>query len=168
MRRLDTLVGGIERMAAIFLTAITALMFVSVFLRYLFSWSIPDSYDFMRLMLGAVILWGIASVSYRGEHITVDLVWSFLPRAARKALDVFAATVTLFATGFFAWMMGSKVLSTRADNVLTYDLQHPVWIYYLIAWMGLAAAVLLLAARLFRLVTRPGTSEETHPTRTAE
>jgi TRAP-type C4-dicarboxylate transport system permease small subunit len=168
MRRLDRLVDGIERMAAIFLAAITALMFVSVFLRYLFSWSIPDSYDFMRLMLGIVILWGLASVSYRGEHITVDLLWSFLPRAARRALDVFATSVTLIATGFFAWMMGSKVLSTRADNVLTYDLQFPVWIYYLVAWIGLAAAVLLLAARLIRLPTLPDEPEELHPTRTAD
>jgi TRAP-type transport system small permease protein len=168
MRHLDTLVDGIERMAAVFLAAITALMFVSVFLRYLFSTSIPDSYDFMRLVLGIVILWGIASVSSRGEHITVDLLWSFLPGTARKALDVFATSITLVATGFFAWMMGSKVLSTRTDNVLTYDLQHPVWIYYFVAWIGLAAAVLLLAARLIRLVTRPYTSDEIHPTRTAE
>ena len=168
MRRLDTLVDGIERMAAIFLAAITALMFVSVFLRYLFSTSIPDSYDFMRLVLGIVILWGIASVSYRGEHITVDLLWSFLPKTARKALDVFATSITLVATGFFAWMMGSKVLSTRTDNVLTYDLQYPVWIYYFVAWIGLAAAVLLLTARLMRLITRPYTSDEIHPTRTAE
>jgi TRAP-type C4-dicarboxylate transport system permease small subunit len=168
MRRLDTIVDGIERMAAIFLAVITALMFVSVFLRYLFSWSIPDSYDFMRLMLGVVILWGLASVSYRGEHITVDLLWGLLPRAARKALDVFANAVTLVAMGFFAWMMGSKVLSTRTDNVLTYDLQHPVWVYYLVAWIGLAAAVLLLAVRLIRLVTGPDVPEELHPTRTAE
>jgi TRAP-type transport system small permease protein len=168
MRRLDRLVDGIERMAAIFLAVITALMFVSVFLRYLFSWSIPDSYDFMRLMLGVVILWGLASVSYRGEHITVDLLWGLLPRAARRALDVFANAVTLVAIGFFAWMMGSKVLSTRTDNVLTYDLQHPVWVYYLVAWIGLAAAVLLLAVRLIRLVTGSEVSEELHPTRTAE
>jgi TRAP-type transport system small permease protein len=168
MRRFDTLVDGIERIAAVFLAAITALMFVSVFLRYLFSWSIPDSYDFMRLVLGIVILWGIASVSYRGEHIAVDLVWSFLPRAARKALDVFATSVTLIAIGFFAWMMGTKVVSTRSDNVLTYDLQFPVWIYYLAAWIGLAAAVLFLVARLIRLVTGPDTPVDTHPIRTAE
>lgn len=168
MRSLDILVDCIERVAAIFLAAITALMFVSVFLRYLFSWSVPDSYDFMRLVLGFVILWGLASVSYRGEHITVDLVWSFLPRNARKALDLFATTVTLVAMGFFAWMMGSKVLSTRADNVLTYDLRLPVWVYYFIAWIGLAAAVLLLVVRLVRIATRQDVDEDIHPTRTAE
>lgn len=168
MRRLDILVDGIERVAAIFLAAIAALMFVSVFLRYLLSWSIPDSYDFMRLVLGIVILWGLASVSYRGEHITVDLVWSFLPRSARKALDLFATAVTLIAMGFFAWMMGSKVLSTRADNVLTYDLRLPVWVYYFIAWIGLAAAVLLLVVRLVRIATQQDTGEGIHPTRTAE
>ena len=28
------------------------------------------------MLLGILIFWGIAATSYRGTHITVDLVWS--------------------------------------------------------------------------------------------
>ena len=36
-------------------------------------------------------------------------------------------------------MFAEKVIGTRADHVGTFDLRQPVWIYYFIAWIGLAA-----------------------------
>lgn len=151
----DRVIHVIERTAAAFLAAVTALMFVSVFLRYLFVWSIPDSYDLSCLMLGILIFWGMAGAGYRGEHITVDLLWSVCGPRLKEAMDLFATLVTLVAMGAFAWMMGSKVLSTMRDNVLTYDTGMPVWVFYMVAWVGLAAAVLLLLVRVVRLFVRP-------------
>ena len=63
------------------------------------------------------------------------------------------------------WMFADKVLDTRADNVGTFDLRQPVWIYYLVAWVGLASSVLLMALRTVRLVLRPETLAR--PRRTA-
>nr|WP_281351606.1 TRAP transporter small permease [Propylenella binzhouense] len=139
--------------AAGFLAVVTALTFVSVFLRYLFAWQIPDTYDFGRLLLGTLIFWGIAATGYRGEHITVDLLWSVAPRPVRLAMDLLAQFVTLGAMAVFAWMMMVKVLDTRRGNVLTFDLNLPVWLFYLVAWLGLAAAVVLLVARIVRLAS---------------
>ena len=59
---------------------VAADIFISVLLRNFFATSIPDSYDFGRLLLGILIFWGIAATSYRGAHITVDLVWSAAAR----------------------------------------------------------------------------------------
>ncbi|PWC36493.1 TRAP transporter small permease [Azospirillum sp. TSO35-2] len=151
---IDRVIHGIELTAAGFLAAVTALMFVSVFLRYLFAWSIPDSYDLSCLMLGILIFWGMAGAGYRGEHITVDLLWSVCAPRVQEAMDLFAALVTLVAMAAFAWMMGNKVLGTLRDNVLTYDTQMPVWVFYAVAWVGLAASVLLLVVRAVRLVLR--------------
>ena len=151
----DRFIDLIEVMAAGFLAVVTLLTFVSVLLRYFFAWSIPDSYDFTRLLLGIVIFWGIAVASYRGDHIGVDLLWSASPPWAKRAMDVFSAIVTLVAMAAFTWMFALKVLGTRADNVGTFDLRQPVWIYYAVAWIGLGAAVLLLVVRTFRLVVTP-------------
>jgi TRAP-type C4-dicarboxylate transport system permease small subunit len=151
----DKFIDLIEVMAAGFLAVVTLLTFVSVILRYFFSWAIPDSYDFTRLLLGILIFWGIAVASYRGDHITVDLLWSAVPRWAQRTMDVFAAIVTLIAMATFTWMFAVKVLGTRADNVGTFDLRQPVWIYYLVAWLGLGAAVVLLIARTVRLIIAP-------------
>ncbi len=152
---LDRFIHAIEVAAAWFLAVVTALTFVSVILRYFFTWQIPDTYDIGRLLLATLIFWGMAGTGYRGEHITVDLVWAALGRRWQRALDVFASALTLFAMTAFAIMMGSKVLDTRAENVLTFDLRQPVWIYYALAWLGLVAAVLLLSIRLYRLLLHP-------------
>ncbi len=152
---LDRFIHAIEVAAAWFLAVVTALTFVSVILRYFFAWQIPDTYDIGRLLLATLIFWGMAGTGYRGEHITVDLVWGVLGRRWQRALDFFASALTLFAMTAFAIMMGSKVLDTRAENVLTFDLRQPVWVYYALAWLGLVAAVLLLAIRLYRLLLHP-------------
>ena len=75
----DRFIDAIEVTAAGFLAVVTLLTFVSVLLRYFFAWAIPDSYDFTRLLLGIVIFWGMAVASYRGDHITVDLLWAASP-----------------------------------------------------------------------------------------
>jgi TRAP-type C4-dicarboxylate transport system permease small subunit len=153
----ERFIALIELTAAGFLAVVTALTFVSVILRYFFAWAIPDSYDLTRLLLGILIFWGIAVASYRGDHITVDLLWSAVPPPVQRAMDTFASLVTLVALTAFTWMFGLKVLGTRADNVATFDLRQPVWIYYFIAWVGLASAVVLLIVRTLRLLLRSET-----------
>jgi len=160
--KVDRFIDGIEMMAAGFLAAVTAITFVSVFLRYIFIWSIPDSYDMSSLLLGILIFWGIASASYRGEHITVDLVHGFVGPQAKRVMDIFADLVTLVSLVIFTWMVAIKVLNTQADNVSTFDLRQPVWIYYFIAWIGLAAAIVLMVIRAFRTTFTRGRIEDKH------
>lgn len=147
----DRFIDGIEKTAAGFLAAVTAITFVSVFLRYIFIWSIPDSYDISSLLLGILIFWGIASASYRSEHITVDLLHGAAPQWARRAMDLFADVITLASLAVFTWMVAIKVINTYHDNVATFDLRQPVWIYYFVAWIGLAAAIILMVVRTARL-----------------
>lgn len=152
------LIGAIEMTAAGFLAAVTVLTFVSVLTRYLFTWTIPDSYDVSSLLLGILIFWGIAGASFRGEHITVDLLWSAASPRYRRLMDLFSSLLTLIALVAFTWMVGLKVVNTQADGVATFDLRQPVWIYYFVAWIGLAAAILLMTVRTIRLLFLPGES----------
>jgi len=70
-------------------------LFVLMLLRYFFSIDIPDSYNFGQLLLGILIFWGIAATSYRGAHITVDLVWANASPRWQRVIDVFATLVTV-------------------------------------------------------------------------
>ena len=47
-------------------------------------------------LLGILIFWGIAATSYRGTHITVDLVWANSGRMGQRIIDVVATLVLLF------------------------------------------------------------------------
>jgi TRAP-type C4-dicarboxylate transport system permease small subunit len=151
----DKFIDLIEVTAAGFLAVVALLTFVSVILRYFFSWGIPDAYDVTSLLLGILIFWGMAVASYRGDHITVDLLWSAMPAPVQRAMDVFSALVTLVGLTTFTWMFAEKVIDIRAAHIGTFDLRQPVWIYYFVAWLGLASAVLLLLLRTLRLVIAP-------------
>ena len=162
MRRYTDLFSDtIEWIAAGFVGIVALEIFVSVLLRYFFSTSIPDSYDFGRLLLGILIFWGIAATSYRGTHITVDLVWGAVGPRAQRVIDVFATLVLLLVVTTQTVMLFDKVRTTMADNVLTYDLHLPTWPFFAVAWAGDVSAVLLIAVRTYRLIFHPEDIHET-------
>ena len=152
---MDRFIDGIELLAAFFAGLVALDIFTSVLLRYFFSVQIPDSYDFGRLLLGILIFWGIAATSYRGTHITVDLVYANVGPRLRRVIDVFATLVLLFVVTVQTYTLFDKVKGTFVDHVLTYDLRLPVWPFYLVAWIGDVSAVFLIAVRTYRLIFEP-------------
>jgi len=152
---MDRFIDTIELIAAIFVGIVAADTFLIVVLRYFFSFNIPDSYDFGQLLLGILIFWGIAATSYRGAHITVDLVWSNASPRWQRVIDVFATLVLLFVVTVQTYTLFDKVVSTYDSNLATFELRLPTWPFFAIAWLGDAAAVLLIAVRTYRLIFRP-------------
>jgi TRAP-type C4-dicarboxylate transport system permease small subunit len=164
----DRFIDSIEWTAAIFVGIVAADVFISVLLRYFFNLSIPDSYDFGRLLLGILIFWGIGATSYRGTHITVDLLWANVGPAYQRAMDIFATLVLLFVVTVHSWTLLDKVVSTRADNVLTFDLRIPNWPFFAVAWLGDVSAVILIAIRTYRLIFHPELIVRPDPVRPVE
>jgi len=152
---MDRFIDAIELVAATFVGLVAADIFISVLLRYFFAVSIPDSYDFGRMLLAILIFWGIAATSYRGTHITVDLVWASVRPRFQRWIDVFATLVLLFVVTVQTYTLFDKVLATYRDNVLTFDLRLPNWPFFALAWAGDVSAVLLIAIRTYRLVFTP-------------
>jgi TRAP-type C4-dicarboxylate transport system permease small subunit len=159
----DRFINAIESLAALFVGIVALDIFLAVVLRKFFSTSIPDSYDFGRMLLGILIFWGIAATSYRGGHITVDLVWSAASPRWKRWIDVFATLVLLFVVAVQTGTLIDKVMATYRDHVLTYDLNIPTWPFALIAWIGDVCAVLLIALRTWRLIFRPESLHEARP-----
>src|SRR6201993_139989 len=152
---MDRFIDTIEWIAAGFVGIVAINIFVAVLLRNLFNYSIPDSFDIGRMLLGILIFWGIAATSYRGTHITVDLVWANVSPRYQRWIDVFATLVLLFVVSVQTYTLYDKVWTTRADHVLTFDLRLPVWPFFLVAWLGGISAVLLIAIRTYRLIFQP-------------
>jgi len=151
---MDRFIDGIELIAAVFIGLVAAIVFFTVMLRY-FGIDIPDSYDFGMLLLGILIFWGIAATSYRGTHITVDLVWATVGPRGKRVIDVFATLVLLFVVTVQTYTLYDKVASTYAANISTFSLRLPTWPFFAVAWLGDASAVLLIAVRTYRLIFQP-------------
>jgi TRAP-type C4-dicarboxylate transport system permease small subunit len=161
-RVMDRFIDLIELIAAAFVGIVALNTFAAIFMRKFFAVTIPDYYDFGRLLLGILIFWGIAATSYRGTHITVDLVWASATPRVQRWIDVFATSVLLFVVTAQTITLFDKVLATYRDNILTYDLRLPNWPFFALAWIGDASAVLLIAIRTYRLIFHP---EEIHDAR---
>ncbi|GLH76665.1 C4-dicarboxylate ABC transporter permease [Bradyrhizobium sp. SSBR45G] len=152
---MDGFIDSIELIAAAFVGIVALNTFTAVVMRKFFAVTIPDYYDFGRLLLGILIFWGIAATSYRGTHITVDLVWANVPKKYQRWIDIFATLVLLFVVTVQTITLFDKVRSTYQDHVLTFDLQLPNWPFFAVAWVGDVSAVFLIAVRTFRLIMHP-------------
>ena len=164
----DRFISTIEWLAAIFVGIVALNIFVNVLLRKFFSTSIPDSYDIGKMLLGTLIFWGIAATSYRGGHITVDLVWAAASPKYKRWIDVFATLVLLFVVTVQTITLFDKVRATYVDHVLTYDLNLPTWPFFAVAWLGDVSAVLLIAIRTYRLVFQPQALHDASETKPVE
>ena len=152
---MDRFIDAIEWCAATFVGIVALNIFIAVVLRKFFSSSIPDSYDIGKMLLGTLIFWGIAATSYRGSHITVDLLWTSASPRYRRWIDIFATLVLLFVVTVQTYTLFDKVRATYVDHVLTYDLNLPTWPFFAVAWLGDVSAVLLIAIRTWRLIFQP-------------
>lgn len=159
---MDRFIDSIELIAAAFVGIVALNTFVAIFMRKFFAVTIPDYYDIGRLLLGILIFWGIAATSYRGSHITVDLVWANAGPRYQRWIDVFATLVLLFVVTVQTITLFDKVQTTYQDNVMTYDLRLPNWPFFAIAWIGDVSAVLLIAIRSYRLIFYPDDIHDAH------
>ena len=159
---MDRVIDSIEWVAAFFVGIVALNTFTAVVMRKFFAVTIPDYYNFGQFLLGILIFWGIAATSYRGTHITVDLVWANVGPRYQRFIDVFATLVLLFVVTVQTYTLVDKVIDTYNAHIVTMDLQLPIWPFYLVSWIGDVSAVLLIAIRTYRLIFHP---EEIHDPR---
>jgi len=152
---MDRFIDSIEWIAAFFVGIVALNTFTAVVMRKFFAITIPDYYNFGQFMLGILIFWGIAATSYRGTHITVDLIWGNVGPKYQRLIDVFATLVLLFVVTVQTWTLFDKVRGTYQDHVTTFDMHLPTWPFFAVAWIGDVSAVLLIAIRTYRLIFHP-------------
>lgn len=138
----------IEVTAAGFLAVVTLLTLAAVVIRYAFNGSLPDAFDLACLAQGITILWGMALATYEGRHITVDIVFEQLGAAWQRRIDIAATFISLVFLALVAWMSIGRALESQVSGLSTNELRIPVWPFWLLAALGLAASVLMAAMRL--------------------
>ncbi|UJQ94757.1 TRAP transporter small permease [Mariluticola halotolerans] len=142
----------VERVAAIMLGLVTLLIFFSAIGRYLLARPVPDAFDISRLTLAVAVIWGFASIGFRGSHIKVDLLTEALPRQLQRWTNAFAWLVLLIFTAALAWKVGGRALSQLYGGELTMDLRIPHWPFLAAIVLGLIMALVTTVIRLWRVV----------------
>lgn len=150
---MDRFILAVEKIAGIFLGVVAALTFASAVLRYGFATGIPDGFFLACMFQGIAIFWGIASTTYEGKHIAVDILWEASGPRARRVIDLAATLITGAFLVVFAWMLYFKVLSTYDSNQVSSELAVQIWPYYLLASLGIGCAAALALIRVWRVAS---------------
>ena len=159
IRALDKFCQWVEVLAGLLLGAVTILIVISAIGRYLFTWPVPDAFDLSRLLIGASIMWGFASVGYRGGHIKVDLFAEMMSPRVRRIVDIFAWAMLLFFVVLLTWKMFDRVESAMRSHEATFDLRISVWPFMALIWIGTAATICTVVMRLYLIATGRGELE---------
>jgi TRAP-type C4-dicarboxylate transport system permease small subunit len=149
---LDRFILIVEQIAGVFLGVVAALTFFEIVLRYFFGLQIPDSFILACMFQGIAIFWGIASTTYEGKHIVVDMAWEMSGPAGRRIIDIIATVITAGFLGVFAWMLLGKVESTYSSNQVSSEIAFQLWPFHLAAALGIVCAAIMALIRLWRLI----------------
>ena len=107
--------------ACVMLIASVALNFANVIGRYLLDAPISWAEEVMIFLMIGLVLFGAVAVTAQGTHIRMDLLVSFLPAPAQRALDAFSAlllaaigaTMVAVSTGvvWFLWRLDQRSIA---------------------------------------------------------
>ncbi|MFD2855986.1 TRAP transporter small permease [Seohaeicola zhoushanensis] len=97
---------------------------------------------------------GLASLGYHGTHIKVDLLAHALPRRLRTAMNTFAWAVLFGFTLLLVWKIWERVQAAMSGGDATMELRLAHWPFFLGIWLGLVAALLTTAIRLWLIAGR--------------
>lgn len=126
------------------LVLVTALMFVDVVGRYLFSAPLTFAVELVELAMGLVITLGLAWTTLQRGHIRVDFLLHLRSRALRRLLDLLADLAALAFLALVAWQLLRKALQMLRDGTFTQILELPF--YPVVLAMSLAAAIAVAVA----------------------
>ena len=151
-RTLDTASWLCGCVASACLAAMMLLTVTDVVLRAAFNRPIRGVYELVELLLCATFFVALPAVFLRDEHIVVDSIDRYAPRAVPWLRRV-AGIVAVAMLSLMAWQGGVAALDTWSFGDVTPDLALPKILFWIPLLFGLAAGAVAALATLFRTRT---------------
>jgi TRAP-type C4-dicarboxylate transport system permease small subunit len=142
----------VEKTAGYCIGFLAVITFSEAILRYVFNSHIPDGFIIGQLVQGIAICWGIATATYADRHITVDVVYAFVPRWMQRAFDTAAYTINLLFLAVFGYAISFKVYDIYLAGEISSEILMPLWVGYIFASIGIIAAVVMAALRWWQVM----------------
>jgi len=140
-------------LAAVTLFALMLMTFADVIMRSVFNAPIEAATELTRLFMGIIVFSSLPMVSWRAEHITVDLFDGFFSKTAARLRDIvvdLACGAALIWPAARVWQLAMRALD---DGDITEYLGIPqFYIAGFIALSTMITAVVLIMRSVLRLV----------------
>ena len=148
--------GGLAALTILGLALIT---FVDVLARYIFNSPIPGAYELSELVMGVMIFAALPVVTWRGSHITIDLLDAITPLWMSGWRDGFMFLISSGIVAVLGWQLWALAATFASYGDVTEYLRIPIHptlqAMSLLAWVTSLIALLAAAVSIKRaLVSR--------------
>ena len=143
----DALTFTVERVLALALIFGISLNFINVIGRYLAGYTITGGDEIEIYILIWIAFIGAAVVTWRNEHLRMDVLLGACPVWLQKAEAVVETLVMFVVTGFVAWQSFLYVERIHALGALSDIARIPTWIPHSAITIGFGSMALLVVLR---------------------
>jgi TRAP-type C4-dicarboxylate transport system permease small subunit len=151
----DRVVFLVERMLALGLIAAIVLDFVNVVGRYTGGFTLLGADEIEIYALIWIAFLGAVTVTWRRQHLRMDVLYNSSPRFVRKVIAVSELAVMFIVTGFVATQSLFYVAKLYALGVRSDILRIPTWVPHLAVALCFGAMAAIVALRGLRLIVSP-------------
>jgi len=137
-----------------FLLVMPLPVFFDVIARFTFRGSIPGGIEIESYMLLIIVFLGVAFIQINEGHIRIEFLVSRFPKWVQNLLDSFNY---LISSLFFALMSSQLIMQgikKIQDNIISYDLEIPIYIFWFIAALGVFLLAIVVALDFLRVLQR--------------
>lgn len=146
----------IERTLAVLLVLAVCLNFANVVGRYIFNRSILGADEVQIYMMIWMTFLGAAVVTWRQQHLRMDMLLNALPAGVQTAVRVFEAVALVLLSGLVVVQSGSYVQKMYMLGEKSTAAEVPMWIPHAAVVAGFVLILLMALLRLAQLLKRGG------------
>ena len=129
-------------------------VFFDVIARLTFKGAIPGCLEIEEFMLLIIVFLGIAFIQIDEGHIRIEFLVSRFPNWAQNILDSFNYLICSLLFALMSYQLIMQGILKIRDNIVTYELEIPIYIFWFIAALGAFLLAIVVALDFLRSLQR--------------
>jgi TRAP-type transport system small permease protein len=154
-RTADAIASGVERVLALALIAGIVLNFANVVGRYLAGFALTGVDEIEIYILIWIAFLGAALVTWRGQHLRMDVLLGGAPLAVRNGIALLEGIVLIAVASFVTVESARYVERIYALGAMSDIARVPTWIPHSAVCVGFGAIALIVVVRTWQRLMRP-------------
>lgn len=150
----DGAITAIEYLLAFGLIIAIVLDFINVMGRYTGGFTLLGAQEIQIDLLICIAFLGAAAISWRRQHLRMDVLYNLCTPLQRKIVAAFEQVVTLIVTGFVAMESVAYVQKLYAIGMVSNIMRIPMWIPHMAVAICFAAMAFITIFRSVQLAVR--------------
>ncbi|HWU60993.1 MAG TPA: TRAP transporter small permease [Ensifer sp.] len=156
---LEGLFGILFKVAMLALALMMLVIVCDVFMRYVLNHPLRGSYDLIEMLLPVVVFLGLPTVVAGRHDIVIDLIDGLAPARITRLLIVTANVLAVGILCVVVLAMWDPALQAYRYGDVKLQLNMPIWILWIPAFVGVVATILAAIKVLVEVVDGRGQLE---------